>query len=776
MSVGAAPPVAAPQPAAAPGRANSGWVDRFVGSDPGLTRLLTALQVIVTIAVAMLAEWIFVRGTHALLLDSHGAELDDRQAALVAAQHHAMQVVAIMLGAMMGMMASFSASMFPTMRSRLANMLLMPVPMAVGMALGLALGPHRKLALASLIVVLAMGAYARRFGPTGLAAGLLLFMGDFFGFFLHAEISLRDLGWLTAEAAIGALVAVIAQASLFYPSSRRALRRMVRSYAARARSVSAGALELFDRPTDQARLRRRLERRLVRLNEAALMIDAQLDDAAVSARRSAATIHQLLFDAELALTNTARMAARIAELDVPAPLRDNVRASLAAVACLDLTSAELAARELLAQLREPEIADSRGRSAQVVLYRFATSVLGFVTAAQTWRSGADLGPRDAAFVPSVLLFGGWLPGSAVVSAEASLERGERFSERLRLAPYTRVAIQMAVAATGTVLLGDLLNGRRFYWAVLAAFVMFMGANNAGEQLRKGFYRVLGTLVGVLLGAIGAHLVGNRTGPAIAVILVALFVGLYLMRVSYVFLVIAITVMVSQLYVQLDEFSDALLRLRLEETALGAGITALTVLCVVPLRTGRVARLAARRYFEQLAELIGAAVGQLARSGDQLDLRAATRRLDGAYQSLTTTLSVAPTLLGNRPEHLRAQLVQTVNATRFYARNLVADVAQIPPLIPQLRDMLLDAGERLVASVGEIVAASQHRDAHARSYVRAAALFDVIATSLPDAAHISTVQLALRDLQLLDGAAAGLAEALGMTVQALDTAGSIDSVN
>jgi uncharacterized membrane protein YccC len=56
-----------------------------------------------------------------------------------------------------------------------------------------------------------------------------------------------------------------------------------------------------------------------------------------------------------------------------------------------------------------------------------------------------------------------------------------------------------------------------------------------------------------------------------VILVALFIGFYLQRINYAFMVIAITVMVSQLYVQLGEFSNVLLLLRLEKTALGAAI-------------------------------------------------------------------------------------------------------------------------------------------------------------------------------------------------------------
>lgn len=58
---------------------------------------------------------------------------------------------------------------------------------------------------------------------------------------------------------------------------------------------------------------------LVLLNEAALMIDAQLGDPnAVVDGSSAQLLHQRLFDIELALTNIARFAQAMAGLDLPA--------------------------------------------------------------------------------------------------------------------------------------------------------------------------------------------------------------------------------------------------------------------------------------------------------------------------------------------------------------------------------------------------------------------------------------------------------------------------
>jgi hypothetical protein len=786
-----APPerLSAPAPSARR-RVLSNWVDRVLGSDPGQTRLISALQATAAVAGAMLAEFLFVRVTHALQIDAQGAALRPAQAAAVAAQHHGVLVLAIMLGTLAGIVASFTAALFATPRARLENFAVLPVPMVAGLTLGLSLAPYRVLALASLVGVLTVGAYLRRFGPRGLVVGLVLFMGDLFGFLTSRELHLADLGWLTAEIVIGVLVATIAQFTLFYPSRPAALRRMRRSYMVRAREVANAASSLVQYPANPARRSRRLHRRLVRLNEAALMIDAQLDHpGALPAGWSATVLHQRLFDSELALANMARFAERLADLPLPAEIHELARQALACVGELDVLRAELTAHELLARLRAQRTGHELDRDSHIVLHRFAVSTLGFTEAVQGWRaesSGTDSAATSEetadSFQPAVMLMGGWLPGSATVSAAASLETRHspaggwrlrahlRRWDRVRLAPHSRVAVQMGVAVTAAVLLGDLVSGRRFYWAVLAAFITFMGTNNAGEQLRKGFLRIAGTVVGVLLGAVGAHLVGNRTDIAIPVILASLFIGLYLIRISYAFLTVAITILVSQLYVQLDEFTNSLLVVRLAETALGAGVAALTVLCVLPLRTGRVARVAARHFLQALGEITEQATHQLANGGSRSDLRAAGRRLDAAYQAFVATMKPLGIPFVGIADSPRERLLHTAAASRHYARNLLTTIATIADidLTPPAREQLEAAKQRLAESLDELIEHLQDSDTMSRSYVRSAALFDVVATRLEDDDYLAPAQLALRDLQLIDGAMATFAQTLGLTVHALDT--------
>lgn len=272
---------------------------RLLASDPGLNRLRMALQSVLTIAAAMAAEWGLVRLTHALWIDAHGVP-----AAIAAAQHHGMTVIAVMIGAVVGMIASFAGGMFPSSGRLLIGYAAMPVFMIAGLALGLGLAGSRTVSLLMLVVILAAGAYSRRWGPLGFVGGQMFFMGDFFGFFLSGSVHLRDLGWLAAEIGLGALVALLAQFTLFYPGRRAALARLQRSYDARRRDLVELAIRMIDEREEAPRLRQLLDRRLVALNETALMIDATLNQpGSIPPGWSAEALHQILFDIELAAGN-----------------------------------------------------------------------------------------------------------------------------------------------------------------------------------------------------------------------------------------------------------------------------------------------------------------------------------------------------------------------------------------------------------------------------------------------------------------------------------------
>jgi hypothetical protein len=754
-------------------RVRARWADRFAGADPGLNRFRMALQSVLTIGVILLAERLFVALTHALQIPAPPAGTPAAQSAAVALANHEFVVIALLLGAIIGMMSSFGV-MDKTARGQLATMLFLPVPMVATLALGIAIGGNRLAALASLTILLAAGTYCRRFGPRGFIAGMLLFMGDFFGFFLHGAVTIGDVGWLAAEIGVGLVTAIAVRFALFYPRQARALERTQRSYAARARKAGALALELFDDPAHTARDARRLHRQLVRLNEAALMIDAQLaDPGAVADGSSAQLLHQRLFDIELTLSNIARFAEAMTGMDLPGDQRAAARQALVGVSREDFPAARAAAVRLAGLLpRTGTGLDSEDRAAVIVAHRFAGSVTGFADAMSEWMAVGATDEGKDAFEPSVMLFGGWLPGSAQVSNTASLESGgvrPGAQGRIRLARYTRTAIQMGIAVGAATALGDLVSGRRFYWAVIAAFITFMGANSSGEQVRKAFFRVGGTVIGIGIGSLLVDAVGHHTDWSVAVILVALFFGFYLMRINYAFMVIGITVMVSQLYVQLDEFSNSLLLLRLEETAIGAAVAVAVVMVVFPLRTRRILRVAIRDHVQAVARLAEHAsarlLGQDKVTG--LTLRSDARAVDAAYQALVTTAQPVLRTLGGSIDEDISRALRLAWASRNYSRNLVSDTSAAGVIDPELRRDIERASVTMRHSL-EIAAdaVTGRRDV---TYTRSSALFDRTERRLEEqAATVGPAQLAVRDLKLIDGAVAQLAEAIGLTITDYDT--------
>jgi uncharacterized membrane protein YccC len=238
------------------------------------------------------------------------------------------------------------------------------------------------------------------------------------------------------------------------------------------------------------------------------------------------------------------------------------------------------------------------------------------------------------------------------------------------------------------------------------------------------------------------------------------------------MVIGITVMVSQLYVQLGEFSNSLLGLRLAETAIGSSVAIIVVTLVLPLRTRRVLRVALRAHVHAVRVLADHAtsvlLGELESSGSTL--RADARAVDASDQALMATAQpLRRNLFGSHDEDT-AQVMRLASASRHYSRNLVNDAEGIGPLDPALRLDVARAAATLSSSL-HILADSLTGPIDA-DYTRSSALFDRTERRLEDdAARLDKGQLAIRDLKLIDGAMAKLAELAGLPVTDYDTVGT-----
>ena len=744
-----------------PTRSPRAWwrdaADRLAGADPGLSQLRSGLQSVGGIAVAVGLVYLFVHATGALQLPTGSAP-----AAVVSAADHALLIVSMLLAGMVAMMAGFTVQ-DRTAGCQVLSSLLLPVPMISAITLGLLVGPYRLPSLVFLVVVMTVAVYVRRWGPRGFAWGMVAFNGAFLGFFLHAQIGLRDVGWLAADLAIGVLASLLVRFAFFRPNPERTLARMRRSWDSRVRrllSLSATVLAEDDEPRLPG-LREQLRRQLVRLNESTLMIDAQLAD---SRPRTATVEAQRLFDTDLAVSNCARFAAALATTGADPEVRRCAAETFATLLAGERTGLAGA----VSALRD---APAGSRRTAVLTSRLAASLEQYAEArARLDRPVSDDDVAAAGsdeFSPAVLLSNGFLPGSTPVSAEASTTRGRGgLLDRATMPPYVRTTIQIAVAGTLAVVAGNAISGRRLYWSVLAVFLCFIAASNSGEQVRRALFRAGGTAIGIVLGDLLVHVTGGHVWSSLLIVLVALFFGIYLIRVNYLFMTMGITVTMAQLYVQLDEFSWSLLLLRLAETAIGVAAVVVTVLVIVPLRPQRVLTTALLLWFTALRALVEAVLDRGA--DEQTPLRSLVRDVDAAYAALEATATPLRRATFGRNSAQLTELLSVGAAARQYARSLAAGVQEAEDRSDEPFWADYPSRQSAAAQLRTSLDAVEHRirTGEHGCYVRSAALVALAIDELRP--RRSALQHALRDLTLLDGTLARLAAALQMDVADHDT--------
>ncbi len=675
------------------------WSDRLAASDPGLNRVIQALQVALSVSVTVAVEYGFAETVHPLWAGAPaGASPSVAQAAMLAAQHHGAVVLTLLLGGIVALLSTL-AVLDTTPRAQAVTLSLFPLPILASMAISLALVPYHTIGLVVLALVMGVGFYGRRFvprvGPRAFLYGVVLFIGYFFGFLAGAAIGLGGLGWVAAILWLAGATNLLLRVAVYNPIARGTLRRTRRSFAARARTSLTAAIELLDTHggAERDRRGRRLRRRLLRLNEAALLIDGQLADPRFGLDdEQVRAAHGELFDLELTVANIGRLVGLLATSDIDAGVRDRVRAWLVELRS-GRTDGAIAALRAVRNGQTGGVPAALDRRTANRLHGLLAAIVGAGESLEAWTSAravgistmrADADGDITAYESPVVLFAGNLPGSAQVSqAAVSPDEAQRsLRGRLGLSAPAQGAIRMALAVGVACAAGSGLSERRFYWAVIAVFIAYMGANTAGEQVTKAAHRVAGTVVGIFIGSVLAHAIGPSPW-SLAVIVPALSIGVYFLRISYSLMVIGITIMVSQLYVQLGEYSFGLLELRLEETALGAGIAMLAALLVFPVATGRAARQAVSGYLRALCDLVARLPDALCSGGGGRELSAQARALDNALQQLVATARPLTRDPFRREEVAHNMGLWTTSAE--IARNLAAQVGRAGPL----RDTTVD---------------------------------------------------------------------------------------
>ncbi|HEY2195583.1 MAG TPA: FUSC family protein [Actinomycetospora sp.] len=674
----------------------------LVTADPGLSRLRLA-----SVAVASMA---LAAGLVAL-----------GRATVLAGE----PVTIVLFAGVLAMISNLAVNETSLARQRVTTAL-MALPAFASTIAGTLLSPYRLVADVVFVAVMVAAVYVRRFGPRGFALGMGAFMPFFFTQFLQAKPA--QVPALCLAVVVGLGSTLLLRSVVFAERPERTLRRLVDAFRARAHEmvlrvddVLAAAQAATGEGTpgpgrstggehEQVgeTVLERLYRARRRLNETALLVEDQLER--TNAERVWPGLENDLLalrvvDAELGLERLGVAVRRLARADAPDTGEPDQRATPLALTALRTGVLHLG-RAL--ERRVPhrrvlgELADARGAVAGLVAdtRRGHERIQRAAFAVRRVADSVEYAQRDAPARPGEPVTQGLaLPGvphpasPVAVAGEASddgIGHGRpdapepddgagtgRERRETGLLLTTRQAVQVGVGTTLALVGGELLSPQRWYWAVIAAFVVFANTNSRGDLLSRGWGRVVGTVGGVAAGMGLAALTSGHEVASLLLLFACAFLALYLVRISPGMLAFWITAVLALVYGLIGLFSVETLLLRIEETLIGVVASVLAAFVVLPKGTREAFGEATEAFVDVADDVLSGAVGTIL--GDTV----ATPPLDRARDmdtALATLRARARPLLVDTPRrrgrssHRRALRVAVV--VDHYARALARTAADL----------------------------------------------------------------------------------------------------
>ncbi|TBY81243.1 FUSC family protein [Rhizobium leguminosarum] len=527
----------------------------------------------------------------------------------------------------------------------------------VGIAAGLE--DRRFLSDLVFLVVIALASAGRVFGPRGFAIGMFAFTSYFMGSYFRP--SLAELPAVAIGPVVSVLVGHLVRAVLLPDDWRRDLLRSLESVRGRINQILfklaalAGGAEIGE--ADRQELRQLEDR----LKEVVLMAETFIPRPAGgvfdAAADPAAELAIRLFDAHLAAES-----AIVLSFQSPPPF-----ALVHAVIEADAT--QLAPYSAMAEAIKDE---PQGETVRALLW------LGEARQLLTQAIGE-----------------GQASGFAGIDAVKDTARPEKIDFSFAN-PLLRSALQITLASALAMGFGLLLSRDRWFWAVLAAFLVFTNTNSRGDTAMKALSRSLGTVFGIAMGLLLATLISGEPVIAIPIAGICIFLAFYFLQVSYATMTFFISIVLCLVYGMTGVLTLDLLQLRIGETLIGAVAGTAVAFLVFPARTRGALDAALARWFQALDGLLSA-IGE-GKSG--FALIALSQKIDACYRDVT----VAARPLGSswsvvtRPGQIRQTLAIFLSCT-YWARIMAksyaapAEADELKRLIASNLALMKDAAPR-----------------------------------------------------------------------------------
>ncbi|MDX3924832.1 MAG: FUSC family protein [Shinella sp.] len=521
------------------------------------------------------------------------------------------------------------------------------------MIVGLAalLETYRLVSDVAFLVVIFAAAYGRGFGQRWNAVGMFAFMSYFMGAYLKPP--LEQLPLIAVGALAPLLAAHIVRAFILPDDPRADLLRALASVRQRTDFILRELAILDGEPPKTASERRQLRRLEDHMREAVLMTEGLVPRTAEGELpdpdSSAGRLSIALYDLHLAIESVI-----VLSQQAPPP-----RALLLALA--------VGRHAVARQAVDPQQDDVRQESLRALEWlEEARRTLD--------REISAVSQTTFPAVPSVA------PGATAQPPKFSFGN-----------PAFRTAVQVTLASGIAMIFGLMLSRDRWFWAVLTAFLVFINTRSRGDTAMKAVQRSLGTLLGIGVGLALAALLAGNTAALVILAVIGIFLAFYSLMASYAAMTFFISVVISLIYSLMGVITFDLMRLRLEETLIGAVVGAAVAFFVFPTRTGATLDTALDKWFDALDHLLGG----VREGAGGLALIARSQALDRAYSELSEAarpLGVSWQVV-RRPGHVR-QTLAIFMAVTYWGRMLARGTSTANELDEETRAYLYEATNRL----------------------------------------------------------------------------------
>ncbi len=613
-------------------------------ADPGRQRLHDATLVTSAVALSTGATWVLVATGHA---------------------DQSMLVVPIITA-----LVCTNSTKDPTPRARLVTASLQLIVALLSATLAALLEPYRFAAVSVFVAVSGIAVWVRRFGPRGGALGFAAFFPYFLTLLLRLDHGQLPVLWLVVGLTMG--TGVLLRAVALRQRPRRQITLLLKEFRIAADTALLAAQRATGRP--------RIERDLARLGGMSLAIDDWQSrfDTHRYLDCEPQTLADLVVDAQISVEQVCSQL--VADRFGDASQSDDgalPRNTLLVNAITDLHT--VLGKDV--DVEASRVAARRAKRTESLVdlsEEGGLATLEISRCVRTWHALNELtaSVRDSEAMP---------PADPSDPADGHRERHRprlgpaslcisappwKLQHWRNWEPTSRLAVQVMFATALASVVGEAISASRWYWAVLTAFIVFIKASTRAAVLTRAMDRIVGTVLGVVIGALVVVVANHHVIPELILGVLCVFLASYFGPVQYTYLVAFITVMVAALFDLLGVFDMRLLVVRVEETVAGSLIGVVCAYLILSTNSRPMLIDSIAKYFDALDDALVCVATGLTTAGERHQITEATRRLEQAKVNVESACSSTRAVALLEPRSSTAAVRQPIVAIHHCAHSLL----------------------------------------------------------------------------------------------------------